>query len=138
MAAFGNEMQSTYDGLTQRVVVRQRRLVSTPTHVAAGIAEKWWRLHDTDFDEFRGENLGITRVSYTWQWRCFCIVTLLKALFGYARMVIQGENLAFDLLWLDPVTTTLERRSLHEGIAVEEPRCLRGVMTWLVRIWSQL
>ena len=49
-------------------------------HVADGIMEKWWRQHINDFKsgatralgpELRGESLSLTRVGYTWQWRCF-------------------------------------------------------------------
>ena len=39
-------------------------------------------------------------------------------------MVFQGENLESGLWWLDPVTTSFERCSLLEGVAVEEPYCL--------------
>ena len=44
------------------------------------------------------------------------------------RLILQGENLEPDLWWLDPVTAMLEHRSLHEGVAIEEPRCPYGVM----------
>jgi hypothetical protein len=44
------------------------------------------------------------------------------------RPVLQGENLDSDHGWLDPATTMLERRSLPEGVAVEEPRRPCGVM----------
>ena len=54
------------------------------------------------------------------------------------RLILQGENLESDLWWLDPDLVTLEHRSIHEGVAVEEPCCLYGVMRWLVCIWSLL
>ena len=41
---------------------------------------------------------------------------------------LQGENFDSDLWWLDPATTTLERRSLPEGVAVEESHRPCGVM----------
>ena len=88
--------------------------------------------------ELRGESLGLTRVGYTWQWRCFYVVTLLKALFRMLGLILQGENLDCSLGWLDPVTVALECRSLPEGVAVEEPRCPCGVKRLLVRIWSWL
>ena len=58
----------------------------------------------------------------------FYIVTLLKALFGMLGLILQGESLDSSLGCLDPVTATLECRSLPEGVAVEESRRLRGVM----------
>ena len=51
-------------------------------------------------------------------------------------LFLQGENLDSDLRWLDPVTAAIERRSLSEGVAVEESRRSFGVIRWLVRIWS--
>ena len=54
------------------------------------------------------------------------------------RLILQGDNLESDLWWLDPVTATVEHRSLLEGVAIEEPRCPYGVMRWLVWIWSLL
>ena len=44
------------------------------------------------------------------------------------ELVFQGENLEPAYWWLDLVTVTLERCSLREGVAVEEPRCLYDVM----------
>ena len=41
------------------------------------------------------------------------------------RLILQDENLESDLWWLDPATATLEHRSLHEGVAVEETFSLR-------------
>lgn len=64
--------------------------------------------------------LGLTLVGYTWQWRCFCVVTLLKALPGFARTDLQGENSGFDLRWFDPMMAALEHRSLPEGVAAGE------------------
>ena len=49
-------------------------------------------------------------------------------------LVFQGENLNSGLEWLDPVTVALERRSLPEGVAVEEPYHSCSVMRWSVRI----
>lgn len=54
------------------------------------------------------------------------------------RLILQGENLEPDLWWLDPVTAMLEHRSLHEGVAVEEPHYPYGVMRWFLWIWSLL
>lgn len=51
---------------------------------------------------------------------------------------LQGENLDSILRWLDPVTRAPKRRSLCEGVVVEESRRSRIVMRWLVRIWSFL
>jgi hypothetical protein len=53
-------------------------------------------------------------------------------------LVLQGENLDSGLVWLDPVTAAIERRSLPEGVAVEEHHQPCGVMTLLVQIWSWL
>jgi hypothetical protein len=37
------------------------------------------------------KTLGLTLVGYTWQWRCFCVVTLLKALLGlYLQLTFGG------------------------------------------------
>ena len=91
MVDLDSEMQIMDDDLTQR-----NGCVATATlHVAAGIVEKWWRQYSSDFDggatrapglELRGESLGLT-----WQWRClFYVVTLLKALFGYAWIDSSG------------------------------------------------
>lgn len=62
----------------------------------------------------------------------------MEALLGYAQTSLHGENLESDLWWLDPVMAALERRSLPEGVAIEEPRCRCGVKRWLLCIWSLL
>uniref|UniRef100_A0A452Z0F5 Uncharacterized protein n=1 Tax=Aegilops tauschii subsp. strangulata TaxID=200361 RepID=A0A452Z0F5_AEGTS len=93
---FGDEMQTMDGGLTQRNGCVAAVFVS---RVAARIAEKWWRRHMNDYNggasrapsiELRGESPGLTRVGYTWQWRHSYVVTLLKALLGYARTVSSG------------------------------------------------
>uniref|UniRef100_A0A453MV96 Uncharacterized protein n=1 Tax=Aegilops tauschii subsp. strangulata TaxID=200361 RepID=A0A453MV96_AEGTS len=93
-------MQSIIDGLTQRIwLCSGGSWVSNPAHAAVRIVEKWWRQHAIDSDdgtsqvpglELRGENLGLTGVGYTWQWRCFCVVILLKTLLGYAQIGSSG------------------------------------------------
>ena len=45
------------------------------------------------------------------------------------RLIFQGENLDSDHKWLNPVMAATERRSLPEGVAVEESRHSRGAMT---------
>lgn len=91
-----------------------------------------------DCDELEAENLDPTHVGHTWQCFCICFITMLNALLGYARMVLQGENIESCLWWMDPVTVAVERCSLPEGLAVEEPRCPCGLMRWLLWIYSWL
>jgi hypothetical protein len=96
MVDFDGEMQIMGSDLTQRNGCATTAITS---HVVVGIVEKWWRQHISDFDggatcapglELRGESLGLANC-YTWQWRCFSyVVTLLKALLGYARTDSSG------------------------------------------------
>ena len=43
-------------------------------------------------------------------------------------LFLQGENLYSGLDWLGPVTTAIKRRSLPEGVVVEEHRRPYGVL----------
>ena len=62
-----------HDGLTQR----DGAVAAVASHVAVGIAEKWWRQHMIDFNSvvlldylFSSSEvkiLGLTQVGYTWQ-----------------------------------------------------------------------
>uniref|UniRef100_A0A453P8M9 Uncharacterized protein n=1 Tax=Aegilops tauschii subsp. strangulata TaxID=200361 RepID=A0A453P8M9_AEGTS len=62
-------MHSTDNGLTQRVwMCSGGGWFSRPVHAASWIVEKWWEQHLIDFDELRGDNLGLTHVRYAWQW----------------------------------------------------------------------
>ena len=79
------------DGLTQR---DGGAVAAVASHVAAGIVEKWWRQHMSDFDggatrapglELQGKILGQTRVVIPSNGNVFYAITLLKALLGYTR-----------------------------------------------------
>ena len=70
--------------------------------------------------ELQGESLGLIRVVIPGNEDGFTPLSCWRHCSDMSGLILQGENLDSNLRWLDPVTEALVRRSLLEGVAVEE------------------